>query len=202
MDRSRGRKSIWSGPTSSRRLWPPYCRTSRSRSAITGKPGSAAIEELTDIEKIDEGGLDLPFRRDHDARRASARPRPLQRHDPRRQRRWAEQAIARRLLVLRSRFQSHFVFVARRHQLSARQGRQDDGPSQRPVRAHAAGQHANGRPGRRRAAPAALEPNADNTLLLYDNPELGIRFLYPRRWHVGSDPRSADYARMNRPATE
>jgi hypothetical protein len=30
----------------------------------------------------------------------------------------------------------------------------------------------------------ALEPNADNTLLLYDNPELGVRFLYPRRWHV------------------
>jgi hypothetical protein len=31
----------------------------------------------------------------------------------------------------------------------------------------------------------ALEPNADNTLLLYDNPELGARFLYPRRWRVG-----------------
>ena len=30
-----------------------------------------------------------------------------------------------------------------------------------------------------------LEPNADNTQLLYDNPELGVRFLYPRRWHVG-----------------
>jgi hypothetical protein len=29
-----------------------------------------------------------------------------------------------------------------------------------------------------------LEPTADNTLLLYDNPELGVRFLYPRRWHV------------------
>jgi hypothetical protein len=30
----------------------------------------------------------------------------------------------------------------------------------------------------------ALEPNADNTLLLYDNPELGVRLLYPRRWRV------------------
>jgi hypothetical protein len=30
----------------------------------------------------------------------------------------------------------------------------------------------------------ALEPNADNTQLLYDNPDLGVRFLYPRRWHV------------------
>jgi hypothetical protein len=29
-----------------------------------------------------------------------------------------------------------------------------------------------------------LEPNAGNTRLLYDNPDLGIRFLYPRRWHV------------------
>ncbi len=30
----------------------------------------------------------------------------------------------------------------------------------------------------------ALEPNADNTRLLYDNPDLGVRFLYPRRWRV------------------
>lgn len=29
-----------------------------------------------------------------------------------------------------------------------------------------------------------LEPNADNSLLLYENPDLGLRFLYPRRWHV------------------
>lgn len=32
----------------------------------------------------------------------------------------------------------------------------------------------------------ALEPNADNTLLLYDNPDLGIRLLHPRRWRVGA----------------
>ena len=32
----------------------------------------------------------------------------------------------------------------------------------------------------------ALEPNAENTLLLYDNPDFGVRFLYPRRWHVGA----------------
>lgn len=30
----------------------------------------------------------------------------------------------------------------------------------------------------------ALEPNDDNTLLLYDSPDLGLRFLYPRRWRV------------------
>lgn len=30
----------------------------------------------------------------------------------------------------------------------------------------------------------ALEPTEENTLLLYDNPELGVRFLYPRRWRV------------------
>jgi hypothetical protein len=30
----------------------------------------------------------------------------------------------------------------------------------------------------------ALAPSADNTLLLYDNPDLGVRFLYPRRWAV------------------
>jgi hypothetical protein len=30
----------------------------------------------------------------------------------------------------------------------------------------------------------ALEPSAQNTLLLYDNPDLAVRFLYPRRWRV------------------
>jgi hypothetical protein len=29
-----------------------------------------------------------------------------------------------------------------------------------------------------------LEPNAENSLLLYDNPDFGVRFLFPRRWHV------------------
>jgi hypothetical protein len=29
-----------------------------------------------------------------------------------------------------------------------------------------------------------VEPDADNTLLLYDNPDLGLRFLHPRRWRV------------------
>jgi hypothetical protein len=28
------------------------------------------------------------------------------------------------------------------------------------------------------------QPNEDNTLLLYQGPELGLRFLYPRRWRV------------------
>jgi hypothetical protein len=30
----------------------------------------------------------------------------------------------------------------------------------------------------------ALEPNADNTLLLYENDDLGVRFLHPRRWRM------------------
>jgi hypothetical protein len=30
----------------------------------------------------------------------------------------------------------------------------------------------------------ALTPTADNTLLLYDSPELGLRFVYPRRWRT------------------
>ena len=32
----------------------------------------------------------------------------------------------------------------------------------------------------------SLEPNADNTRLLFDNASLGLRFLYSRRWHVAS----------------
>lgn len=30
----------------------------------------------------------------------------------------------------------------------------------------------------------ALEPNDDNTRLLYDNPDLGLRLLHPRRWRL------------------
>jgi hypothetical protein len=32
----------------------------------------------------------------------------------------------------------------------------------------------------------ALEPTPENTQLLYDNPDLGIRFLHPRRWKVAA----------------
>lgn len=31
-----------------------------------------------------------------------------------------------------------------------------------------------------------LKPAGENTLLLYDNPDLGVRFLYPRGWRVGA----------------
>ena len=31
-----------------------------------------------------------------------------------------------------------------------------------------------------------LKPTAENTLLLYDNAELGVRFLHPRGWRVGA----------------
>jgi hypothetical protein len=31
-----------------------------------------------------------------------------------------------------------------------------------------------------------LKPDSENTLLLYDNSDLGVRFLYPRGWRVGA----------------
>ena len=31
-----------------------------------------------------------------------------------------------------------------------------------------------------------LKPNTENTLLLYDNSDLGVRFLYPRGWRIGA----------------
>jgi hypothetical protein len=34
-------------------------------------------------------------------------------------------------------------------------------------------------------AKVALEPSADNTLLLYEEPDLGLRLLHPRRWRIG-----------------
>ncbi|MFN4259821.1 MAG: hypothetical protein ACK4RK_11020 [Gemmataceae bacterium] len=32
----------------------------------------------------------------------------------------------------------------------------------------------------------ALEPNDDNTLMLYEHPDLGVRLTHPRRWRIGS----------------
>jgi hypothetical protein len=32
----------------------------------------------------------------------------------------------------------------------------------------------------------AVEPDAKNTLLLYEDAQLGVRFLYPRRWHIAA----------------
>jgi hypothetical protein len=32
-----------------------------------------------------------------------------------------------------------------------------------------------------------LDPDAENTLMLYDNPALGLRFQYPRRWRVAQE---------------
>ena len=37
-----------------------------------------------------------------------------------------------------------------------------------------------------------LKPSDDNTLLLYDNPDLGVRLLYPRRWRVSVQGRQFD----------
>ena len=39
--------------------------------------------------------------------------------------------------------------------------------------------------GKEALAKIALEPNAENTLLLYEEPDLGVRFIHPRRWHIG-----------------
>lgn len=37
----------------------------------------------------------------------------------------------------------------------------------------------------------ALEPNEDNTRLLFDQPQLGLRFLYPRGWRIsGTNPQN------------
>ena len=39
--------------------------------------------------------------------------------------------------------------------------------------------------GEAKLAGKELKPNAENSLLLYDNSDLGLKFLYPRRWRVG-----------------
>jgi hypothetical protein len=44
-----------------------------------------------------------------------------------------------------------------------------------------------------------LQPNDENTLLLYDSNVLGIRFVYPRRWHVAAADASRRQIALDEP---
>src|SRR5262245_31381251 len=146
---------------------------------------AAAIEELTDLEKIEEGSLDCRFdeitslagRRLARVRVAGS-VRGVNEDGPNRQ-----QFDGYYYFDLASNHLS-YLFLEATHFLLDKDGqtagqvkgrfvltREVKGPSpdlgDEVVRG------------------LALEPTAENSLLLYDNPELGVRFLYPRRWRVG-----------------
>jgi hypothetical protein len=146
----------------------------------------AAIQELTDFERIDEGALECKLEQ-------------LTNLEQRRHARVAfrgtvrgtsEDGPSRQLLEgyfffdLESNHLS-YLFLQGKHALLDGDGKEVGHIEGRFVLTRQAHTHC------AELAEAALkgvplEPNADNTLLLYDNPDLGVRFLYPRRWKVAA----------------
>lgn len=143
----------------------------------------AAVQELTDLEKIDDGRLECR----------------LETITTLQQRRYAHVALSGTVRGInedgpnRQQLDGHYLFDLQSNHLSYVSLRgvssllDKDGAPQGSI----SGVFVLTRKPQESAELAdaslrgvAVEPNADNTLLLYDNLELGLRFLYPRRWRV------------------
>ncbi len=150
------------------------------------KAATSAVQELTDQEKIEEGSLECK----------------LEEVKPAGGRRLAKVSFSGSLRGTnedgpnRQKLQGHFTFdlassyvnylqLKGTHSLLDKDGNEVGRIEGRFVLMR----QANTRPADLTDAAlrgVALSPNDDNTLLLYDNPDLGVRFLHPRRWRVGS----------------
>ncbi len=146
----------------------------------------SAIQELTDLERIDEGSLECrleQFPQVEKRRYARISFRGTLRggneDGPNRQ-----ELEGYFYFDLESNHLS-YLYLRGKHFLLGKDGKEVGRIEGRFVLTRQANTHA------AELSAAALrgvvtEPNADNTLLLYDNVDLGLRFLYPRRWHVAS----------------
>jgi hypothetical protein len=148
--------------------------------------GGNAVQELTDLERIEEGSLECRFEeaaslagRRHARVALSGTVRGINEDGPTRQ-----QIDGQFWFDLES---NHLSYLAFRgvHVLLDGAGKEAGRIEGRFVLTRQANQQS---PDLSDAAlrGLTLEPNADNTLLLYDNPDLGIRFHYPRRWRIGA----------------
>ena len=157
------------------------------RKGETWKASAAAVAELTDLEKVEEGGLSVEFvgvvevdRRRVARLKVSGVVKGVNQDGPSRQTLdgTAYFDLGDAMLT--------YLSVKGTHELL-------DGKGQTVGRIE--GQFTMTR-GRLDKAPAdlsdaslrdlELKPTAENTLLLYDDARLGVRFLYPRGWRVGA----------------
>jgi hypothetical protein len=156
------------------------------------KPGdrwtatAGAVEELTDMEKVEEGKIECKLEeiQTFDRRRfarvnLSGSVRGVNEDGPNKQ-----QLDGYFFFDLESNHLAYLTFKGS-HALFDKQGKEAgrvEGQFVLTRQVHGE------TPGLRDAdvRGLALAPNADNTQLLYDNPDLGLRFLYPRRWRVGA----------------
>jgi len=148
----------------------------------------AAVAELTDMEKVDEGGLTVEFQgvATTDGKRlarlrVSGTVRGVNEDGPNRQKLegTAFFDLDAKLLT--------YLSVKGTHELLDGTSGQTTGAidgqfimSRTPIGALPADLSDASLRG------LALKPDAENTLLLYDDQRLGVRFLYPRGWRVGA----------------
>ena len=146
----------------------------------------SAIQELTDLRRLEEGSLECRLEQPDHRGETTARARFLSRRHPRHN----EDGPNRQELEgyfffdLESNHLS-YLYLQGKHFMLDKGGKEVGRVEGRFVLTRQANTRSSD------LTETALrglvtEPNADNTLLLYDNPELGVRFLYPRRWHVAS----------------
>ena len=156
----------------------------------TWRVSEAAVAELTDIEKLERGGADRQVRGGREIRRPAGGPHHLVRETGRHQRRRSQPAKAHRHAVLRSQgaFISYLSIIGEHFLLD----------KDRRVNGKMTGEFVMVRSLDTRAASInaaalaklTLEPNADNTLLLFEQRELGVRVSIlaigtSAGWHAG-----------------
>ena len=148
------------------------------------KATKEAVQDLTDMEKIDEGEVECRF----------DQITTLQNH------RLARVAFAGTLRGInedgpnRQQLTGHFFFDLESNHLSylTLQGESSMLDKSGKVQGVVEGRFVLTRQPQRALAELSdeavrsvkIEPDADNTLLLYENPDLGVRFLHSRRWRV------------------
>jgi hypothetical protein len=148
------------------------------------KATKASIQELTDMERIEEGEVECRFdqvttlsNRRHARISFSGTVRGINEDGPNRQQ-----------------LEGHFFFDLESHHISylSLQGVSSLLDKDGKVLGAVEGRFVLTRQAHNRVAELSdaglrgvnTEPDGENTLLLYENAELGIRFLHPRRWHV------------------
>jgi hypothetical protein len=152
---------------------------------------TTVVKELTDLERIEEGGLECKLEEvssssaTGQARRQariafSGTIRGVNEDGPNRQ-----QLDGYLFFDLESKHVSYLTLQGA-HALLDKDGKEVGRVKGRFTLTRQSQQHCKGLTDEALRG-ATLEPNAENTLLLYENPDLGLRFLHPRRWRIGAE---------------
>jgi hypothetical protein len=155
------------------------------RSGDRWSAGAAAVQELTDIERVEEGTIECKLEelttlagRRHARVGISGAVRGINEDGPTRQ-----QIDGYFFFDLESNHLSYLSFKGI-HSLLDANGKESGRIEGRFVLTRQANQRSADLSDEALRG-VVVEPSAENTLLLYDNADLGVRLLYPRRWRVG-----------------